>query len=418
MNMENANPSESQSAPNPRRLGISGEFDPAHQSRQFRLSRGGRGGSSAFHVPEPPSFLTQHPTLAAGPMPYSGPGVAPPLELPEGIKPDTSILLDELLVDAPRKNVNGRMVPVLGGIVLLSRIGQGGMGAVYYGIHSRLDNEVAVKVLPGAVSKRDPSMAQRFIREARLAFSVQSPHLIGVIDINVENGIMYLVMDYVFGETAAAYQRDAYLTTNKHLPEQIVLDICIGASKGLEAAHRKGVIHRDIKPDNIMIPYTRCDETQRRSQTPLNFEKTKLMDLGLARKESRDKPAQRSNFTMGTPGFMSPEQMIDASSVGKPADVFGMGATMFSLLTNELPNVKKTTQKSAFKKSKPKFKPIRMLRPDLSEPVARLIDSCLAIQPESRPADASALLKELLKARSALDPSYNGHYSGEWPLED
>ena len=398
--------------------GISGEYDPAHKSRQFQLSRWGRTKSGAHRIVEPPSFLKPQPSKTSGPVPYSGPCPEQSLDLPDGIKPDANILLDELIAAAPRKEVNGRLIPTLGGILLISKLGQGGMGSVYYGIHPRLDTEVAGKVLSKAVSSRDPSMAQRFIREARLAFSVHNPHLIGVIDINDESGILYLVMQYVYGQTAASYQRDAFLRTAAQLPEPIVLDICIGATKGLQAAHQKGVIHRDIKPDNIIIPYTHCAAEQRRSQTPLSFENTILMDLGLARKEMRDKTAQRTGFVLGTPGFMSPEQMLDASSVGRPADVFGMGASMFSLLTGKLPDFKKPAGKSAFTKSKPECKPIRMQRPDISEPVAELVDHCLALQPECRLADATALLKEMIKVRGQIDASYNGHYSGEWPMDE
>ncbi len=410
---------ESNPPDNSPRHGISGEFDPQHKSRQFQLSRWGRSKSGAHRIPEPPPFLRPQQPPTAGPMPFSGPDLELPVALPDGVKPDANILLDELLAAAPRKEANGRLIPTLGGILLISKVGQGGMGSVYYGIHPRLDTEVAVKVLSKTISNRDPTMAQRFIREARLAFSVHNPHLIGVIDINEENGILYLVMQYVYGQTASSYQRDAFLRTATQLPEPIVLDICIGSTKGLEAAHRKGVIHRDIKPDNIMIPYTHCAPAQRRSETPLDFESTILMDLGLARKEMRDKSVQRAGNILGTPGFMSPEQMLDASSVGKPADVFGVGATMFSLLTGKLPDFKKGTQKSAFTKaSKPTCNPIQMLRPEISEPVAQMVDHCLQLQPESRPADATALLKELLSVRGQIDASYNGHYSGEWPMDE
>lgn len=389
-----------------RKRGISGEIDLAPGNDEVRFSRWGK-----YNL-----ISTNRPVLLSSSgqplVPYSS-SEPTPVRL-DAIRPDHTILQDELLAAASRMDLNGRSVPVLGGILLLSKLGQGGMGAVYYGIHPRLDQEVAVKVFPKWMANHDPSAAHRFIREARLAFSVRSPHLIAVIDVNEENGILYLVMEYVKGQTAADYQRDIALRTAKNLSETIVLDLCIGAARGLEAAHRQGVIHRDVKPDNIMIPYANHAAAPRHMQKPLNFAGTKLLDLGLARKEMRDKSTQRSGFCLGTPGFMAPEQTMDASSVGKPADVFAMGATMFSLLTGKIPSAKRSTRRSPFTKPRPAHRPIRALNPEISDPVAQLIDRCLELQPEKRPPDATALLRALRTARSQIDSSYKGSNSGEW----
>src|SRR5947209_1140864 len=103
---------------------------------------------------------------------------------------------DALLSTAPRIPFLGGEVPALGGIPLLTKLGQGGMGAVYFGVHPRLRMEVAVKVLPFQLASQQPALVQRFYREAQIAARVKSPHLVGVIDVNEEHGLFYLIMEY------------------------------------------------------------------------------------------------------------------------------------------------------------------------------------------------------------------------------
>ena len=108
-----------------------------------------------------------------------------------------NLLDDKLILSATRVDVRGTRVPVLGGIQLLAKLGQGGMGAVYYGVHPRLHQEVAVKVLPFHLAEQEPGLIPRFIREAQIAAKVRSPHLVGVIDVNEENGLFFLVMEFI-----------------------------------------------------------------------------------------------------------------------------------------------------------------------------------------------------------------------------
>ncbi len=158
---------------------------------------------------------------------------------------------DHSLITAPR-DADGR--PLLGGIPLMRRIGRGGMGTVYYGIHPRLQVEVAVKVLPHHLVEEDPRMVERFREEGRMAAHLSSEHLVRVIDVNQEADIHYLVMEYVPGESAGAYLRRLRELGRAGLAEREALEIVTAAAKGLAAAHVRGIIHRDIKPDNILIP--------------------------------------------------------------------------------------------------------------------------------------------------------------------
>lgn len=379
---------------------------------KHRLSYTEWGGmSSKFVDPESATVVQSHTTLANEP---SGEFVLKTSTHHREVKPDYNLIHDEVLLSAPRITLNGYQVPVLGGIHLLSKIGQGGMGAVYYGIHPRLDQEVAVKVLL-QTAQQIPAAVQRFIREARLAFSVRSPHLISVIDVNEENGLFYLVMEYVYGQSATWILTDYALCFGKSVPEEVALSICIGAATGLEAAHLKNVIHRDVKPDNILVPYLEQPSSSRTGRMKLDYKAAKLLDLGLARKELRTKEASRTTLCMGTRGYMAPEQMEDASQVGKPADVFGLGATLYTLLGGEPPR-RDPSQKHALiahTKLVP-FQSIKKLNPSVSDSLASLLDRCLSLKPENRPADATALLAELSAVRQSFEAPSTSRPSGEW----
>ena len=270
------------------------------------------------------------------------------------------------------------------------------MGAVYYGIHPRLNKEVAVKVLPFDMAERNPDAIQRFYREAQLAARVQSPHLVGVMDVNQESGLFFLVMEYVDGVSALGYLRKITQTGAMGLHEAVALDICIAACTGLAAAHAKGVIHRDVKPDNILIP--RDEQTK-----DFHIQGAKLADLGLARSETLDQTTvTKSGACMGTPGYMSPEQASDAKICGKSSDVFSLGATLYALLSGHPPFTGSAMLNILNDTVNKPHEPIRNLRQELSLPTATLLDCCLAKDSAQRYVDAAAMLSALKVCRTAL----------------
>jgi serine/threonine-protein kinase len=304
---------------------------------------------------------------------------------------------DKLLLAASRIAFEGRAVPALGGIPLLAKLGQGGMGAVYYGIHPRLYLEVAVKVLPFHLAEETPELVSRFLREARIAAQVKSPHLVGVLDVNEDQGLNYLVMEYVQGISAAGYLRDLRAAGHAGMPEPIALDICLAAAEGLGVAHAKGIVHRDVKPENILVP--RSDDGR------WLFSDSKLADLGLARGESQGQSLTGTQAHMGTPGYMAPEQARDAKTAEAPSDVFGLGATLYALLAGQAP----FTGSSAFQVltdtvQKP-HRPLPELRPGVSPALAMIADRCLQKDPAQRYSNGSALAEALRSVRTALvDP--------------
>jgi hypothetical protein len=215
---------------------------------------------------------------------------------------------------------------VLGDVVLYQRLGKGGMGAVYRGRHLRLDIDVAVKVmsLPSDMtgSERD-EWKQRFLREARTAASVKHQNLIRVADVNSHHGLYFLTMDCIDGESAG----DRF-DRRRTMSEAECVEICLGAAEGLGEAHAQGVVHRDVKPDNIMI-----DRKGRVTVT----------DLGLA-KAYGDRGAcevhrglSLTSQVIGTPHYMSPEQTRSSRDVGPPADVWSLGITLYELATGSVP---------------------------------------------------------------------------------
>lgn len=301
---------------------------------------------------------------------------------------------DALLRDVPRISVAESPKPALGGIHLLGKLGQGGMGSVYLGWHTRLETEVAVKVLPPYLARRSSEAVQRFLREARLAARIQSPHLVGVRDVNEENGYHFIVMEYVQGISAGKYVDDFFEATGEGLPEEKALEIVAAANEGMVAAHANGVVHRDIKPDNILIPRDPHDE--------LRTAAAKLADLGLARPSGFGQKLTEEGFVVGTPGFLSPEQASDARSAGKPADVFGMGATLYALLTGKAPFDGDTSVNALVASITRDPKPLSELRPDVSPATLALVNRCLEKKPEQRFADAAVLNQALTLCRSAL----------------
>ncbi|MCK6471140.1 MAG: protein kinase [Planctomycetes bacterium] len=295
---------------------------------------------------------------------------------------------DDFLAGVRRVPYRGQPVPALGGILLIRRIGQGGMGAVYYGLHSRLRTNVAVKVLNADLILRHPELVVRFQREAQLAARIQSRHLVGVIDVNREFGLEYIVMEFVVGCSAEDALLGAFKQKRKGLPEDVVLELGIAAAQGLADAHEAGVVHRDLKPANLLIPRSPAG-------TELRWAEAKLADLGIAKLDGQEKGLTGTSATMGTLGYMAPEQARDARNAGKAADVFGLGATLYALLSGR-PPVRGLTVNEALRNTlEAHHEPLDTEVSGLSPATAEVIERCLRKAPDERWADGAAMLLAL-----------------------
>ena len=361
---------------------------------------GSPGDGTTPRPPSPPARESRQadvaPTLMPPPPDAVDVTLVPPsVELPApSTRPVEDLSGDKLLRDAPRVRVAGRVAPSLGGIPLLAKLGQGGMGAVYYGIQPRLGQEVAIKVLPFHLADQNPEMIQRFYREARLAVPIQSPHLVRVLDVNEDHGLIYMILEYVNGLSAGAHLKE--LRRQGHvLEEAVALDLCLAAVKGLVVAHARGIVHRDIKPDNILIP--------RGLKGELLYREAKLADLGLARSlETAGESLTASSVALGTPGYLAPEQGMNAKTAGAPADVFSLGASLYAMLCFLPPFRASSVMATLLETAQTPHIPISSRRQDVSPDSAALVDKCLAKDPAARYADAQELLAALTACRARL----------------
>ncbi len=293
-----------------------------------------------------------------------------------------------------RVEFEGEKRPSLGRVVLLARIGKGATGAVYLGVHPMLRTELAVKLLPQSLLMSHERVLDRFVREARVSAQLRSANLVRVHDAGRDDasGGYYIVMEYVRGVSAVKWRSDHGETP---VVEGEALDVCIAATTGLTVAHADGVIHRDVKPGNILIP---CDEDDR----PLVAD-AKLTDLGLAHLEFDSHDITASHQGLGTPGFMAPEQISDAKHAREPADVFGMAATMYALLCARRPFAGVNHADCLVKTAIGQYIPPRELRADLSPLTASVIAKGLQKDPADRYPDAEALLVALNLCRERLE---------------
>jgi hypothetical protein len=197
-------------------------------------------------------------------------------------------------------------------------LGRGGMGTVYLAHDTQLDRPVALKV-PRFADRADPPLLQRFYREARIAATFTHPSLCPVYDVGEIDGVHFLTMPYLSGESLSAWLR-----REGPLPEQTAAAFVAQVARALEVAHRAGVIHRDLKPANVMV-------TERREPV--------VMDFGLARSGlAGDVRMTASGVILGTPAYMPPEQVGgDAASVGPGCDIYSLGVMLYEMLTGRLP---------------------------------------------------------------------------------
>src|SRR2546426_2709531 len=205
----------------------------------------------------------------------------------------------------------------LGPYEIIAPIGAGGMGEVYRARDTRLDRAVAIKVLPGRLAA-SPELRQRLEREAKAVSRLSHPHICILHDIGHQDGIDYLVMEYLEGDTLAARLAKGPLPLEQALP------LAIQIADALEAAHRRGVVHRDLKPANIMLTRTGA----------------KLLDFGLARIDKRI-PAEDNTVTAGLTNtgvilgafrYMAPEQ-LEGKNADARTDLFAFGAVLYEMLT-------------------------------------------------------------------------------------
>ena len=262
---------------------------------------------------------------------------------------------------------------------IIKSIGEGGMANVYLAYDTILDRNVAVKVLRGDLAT-DEKFVRRFQREALSASSLSHPNIVEVYDVGEDNGQYYIVMEYIEG-----CQLKQLLKKRGRLTLSEVIDIMLQITDGLSVAHDAYIIHRDIKPQNIMI---------------LDSGLVKITDFGIAMAMNSTQLTQ-TNSVMGSVHYLPPEQANGKGSTLQ-SDIYSMGILMYELLTGELPYKGDNAVEIALKHLKEKIPSIRDKYPEIPQSVENIIIKATAKNPKNRYADARSMNEDL---RTCLDDS-------------
>ncbi len=274
---------------------------------------------------------------------------------------------------------------------ITASIGAGGMGEVYRATDTKLGREVAIKVLPTAVSA-DPDRRQRFEMEARSASALNHPNILTVYDIGEANGIVYIAMELVEGRTLREL-----VASGEPVPTKKLLDVAVQTAEGLAKAHSAGIVHRDLKPENIMISKDGY---------------AKILDFGLAKLIEPD--AQQASAAptaaaaptepgtvMGTAGYMSPEQ-ARGQAIDFRSDQFSLGTILYEMATGERAFQRETKAETLVAIIRDELPPLSQVAPGTPAPVRWIVERLLVKDPEERYASTKDLARDLKSVRDHL----------------
>jgi eukaryotic-like serine/threonine-protein kinase len=294
----------------------------------------------------------------------------------------TSRQLERIRGDFEAKK-SGQRIP---GYKIIKKLGSGAMATVFLARQLSLDRDVAIKVLPRKFSD-NKKFIERFYKEGRAAAQLNHPNIVGAYDVGQAGEHHYFVMEYVDGETV--YDR---VVTHKRIDEKEAIKIIRQVAEALKHAHEKGFIHRDIKPKNIMISSRGI---------------VKLADLGLARAMSDVEAAKaEAGRAYGTPYYISPEQIRGELKVGPPADIYGLGATFYHMVTGRVPFEGKNPSSVMHKHLKAELVPPDHINPKLSAGCAQVIEMMMAKDRKARFQTAEDLLTDLDLVAKGESPQF------------
>ena len=290
----------------------------------------------------------------------------------------------------------------LGPYEVVAPLGAGGMGEVFRGRDSRLQRDVAIKVLPHAVAT-DPDRRARFEREARAVAALSHPNILAIFDVGVENGVAYAVTELLEGATVRVRLEDGALPVRK------AIDIAAQIARGLAAAHDKGIVHRDLKPENLFL---------------LDDGRVKILDFGLAHTAHAGSQGGVETFAitdpgtaLGTVGYMAPEQ-IRGQPVDAGADLFAFGAVLYELLSGRRAFQRETAAETMTAILKEDPPPLVDARGPLPPAIERIVLHCLEKNPAERfrsAHDVGFALESLSGSASGMAAAPAASTVGRWP---
>jgi serine/threonine protein kinase len=305
------------------------------------------------------------------------------------VDPDTDVTSKNSKKPAAAAAPNGHaaeplaQLPQVAGFQIFRRLGEGGMGTVYLAFEASARRQVALKVLAPEIAALRGSL-DRFRREGKSGRSLNHPNIVSSLGAGQDNdsGLHYLVLEYVDGPSAHdLIERFGRLKVGDAV--HIVLDV----ARALEHAHGSAIIHRDIKPANVLLTTAGV---------------AKLSDLGLAKRTDEASHLTLARQGVGTPYYMPYEQALNAKDADARSDLFALGATLYHLLTGEVPFPGHNPMDVMDQKDAGVYLPARALNPEVPESLERILGQLLARKPENRYASASALIVDLERSQLAV----------------
>jgi serine/threonine protein kinase len=271
---------------------------------------------------------------------------------------------------------------VVGNYLVLERLGKGGMGVVFRARHRRLGRIVALKILPPSFA-RDPTLVLRFRREVQAATLLDHPNIVKALDADEDRGVHFLTMDYIEGRDLDHLVREGGVCS-----VAAAVDYVIQAARGLDAAHAQGIIHRDIKPGNLMLDHSGT---------------VRVLDLGLAllgaaaalSAQTAAMTLTRSGSYMGTVDFMAPEQADDSHKVDHRADIYSLACTLYFLLNSRPPFNGPTPLSRLIAHQQAPAPLLRVTRPDVTLRLEEVYGRMMAKRPDDRPGSMAEVLRLL-----------------------
>jgi CHASE2 domain-containing sensor protein/tRNA A-37 threonylcarbamoyl transferase component Bud32 len=286
--------------------------------------------------------------------------------------PKLRTLVSPMMMASQEMRQNGKIIfsdylgikPTVGRYEVVSELGQGAMGIVYKARDPKINRFLAIKTIRFSdefESDKIREIKDRFMREAEIAGKLAHPAIVAVYDVGEDYDLTYMAMEYLEGESLQKYCRKGFL-----LPLRKVLFVVSEVALALDYAHRQGVIHRDVKPANIMV---------------LKDGKVKVTDFGIAKAVSSSQT--KSGIVLGTPNYMSPEQ-INGHQIDGRSDIFSLGVVFFELLTGVLPFHGKNLTNLFYRITQVKHPSPREINPKVPNPVEKIVDKALSKDPEHR----------------------------------